>query len=101
MKRREIQELCMEDVVMLMNKNKKKGSTTNQIPCKVIHVYGFIALIEPLEGYEWDGIHSNYDHLNKRLGIQPEPNQRWYHCKELKLIEKKAYKVKVRRFKGA
>lgn len=97
MTRREINELCMEDIVMLMNKNKKKGSTTNQIPCRVIHVSGLMALIEPLEGYEWTGTHSSYEHLSRRVGIQPEPNWRWYHGKELKLIEKKAYKVKVRK----
>lgn len=36
MTRREVEELCAEDIVMLYNKNKK-GSNTNQIPCRVLH----------------------------------------------------------------
>lgn len=105
MTRREVEELCAEDIVMLHNKNKK-GSNTNQIPCRVLHVQkdGMynrkpLALIEPLEGYEWTGTHNNYDNY-KGLDAKAVGNQRWYNTQELKLIEKKAYKVKVRKCKG-
>ena len=52
-------------------------------------------LIEPLESYDWD--------VEKGFVFPAEvtnDNSRWYTAAHMDIIEKKAYKVKVRRCKG-
>lgn len=102
MKTNDVLALCVGDIVKLQNHNRAYKET-NQIPCEVIEI-NFVKSkptrtrirIEPLEGYDWD--------VEKDFVFPAEvtnDNSRWYTAGHCDIIEKKAYKVKVRRFKGA
>lgn len=102
MKRQEVEMLTIGDVVQLQDHNRAYKKT-NQIPCRVLEI-NFVKSkptrtrirIEPLEGYDWDvekDYIPSYEVTND--------NSRWYTAGHCDIIEKKAYKVKVRRIKGA
>lgn len=101
MKRREVEMLTIGDIVQLQDHNRAYKKT-NQIPCKVLEI-NFVKSkptrtrirIEPLEGYNWD--------KPKEFVFSKEvtnDNSRWYTAGHCDIIEKKAYKVKVRRHQG-